>query len=350
MKPLLSIKIKIAIFFFCLAVIIGNSYLTYDTFDFSHSIDSHSYIGIAQGDFNVTITHRYRIIVPFIAAAINKPVSLLFKKLWPDRDLGLNGLLMSFFVVNTLLCALTGYFIYLMCLDYGASYGASLIGLLAFLTSGWMSLTAGLPLTDSLYLLIIAMTLFGLKRQSGTILIICIFVGPLAKESFVFIAPLILFFGRKTLNLYYQIPLFILSGILVFGIRHLIDMQVSVSWEKSLENAMDHSENIIYTCKRLFSVRGLGEFLRVWGIFSFIPLIGLLGGSSARKLWMTKLDLVCPALFIVIMVHIFLSGDAGRMLFFASPMFALICAFVIDKHPYFQEFKKLTDFVPAKSN
>lgn len=338
MKFFLPFKSKALIFLFCCAVIIGPAYTTYDHFDFSHSIDTKSYLQMAQGDFDVTITHRYRMIVPFLAASINAPISGLYKFLWPERENKTQGLMLSFLIVNTLITSLAGLFIFLTCLEYGASFMASFISILAFLASSWTIYITGLPLVDSLYILVIALTLYGIKVQSRSALIFCILIGPFAKESFIFIAPLILLFGRNTLGLNYQLPLFLLSGIAAFSVRYFIDNQLKTPLDENLANAFTHVENILSILNRI-SFRGVGELFRVWGLYSFILLVGFTGGRAVRKAWSSRLDPACIGLLIAVLIHMLLSGDAGRMFYLASPVFVVTIALIVDKHPFFEKLR-----------
>lgn len=328
---------KIVIYFFCIAVIIGPAYTTYDHYDFSHSIDTESYLKIAKGDFNVYEVHKYRIIIPFSAAAINAPLDWVYKTLWPDREMGQQGLMMAFLLVNTLITAFAGLFIFLTCLQYGASRFSATIGLLAFLTSSWTCYIAGLPLVDSLYILILALTVYGIKSESRLPLIIAILLGPFAKESFIFVAPLILFFGRQALKLNYQIILFLTSGILVFALRYYIDLITNKNVVNNLNEAFTHLEVIGYSIKRILSFRGLGELFRVWGIFTFILIIGFIGNKSARGNWIEKFDWFTPFFLLVVLIHMLLSGDVGRMMFLASPVVSTAIALIIDKHSFFQK-------------
>jgi hypothetical protein len=336
-KP--HIKNYLLIFLFCYALILGTSYTMYVHYDFSHSTDTKSYLKLAEGNYQVTSTHRYRVIIPGLAAAIAVPVKAVYHTLWPHRPENQWPLRLSFYLVNSLFLALAGTIIFFTCLQYKASAISSLIAVTAVLTSRWAAYIGGLPLIDSLYIVIISLIVYGLKARSREALVVCIFVGPFAKESFIFIAPLILFFGRNILSLRLQIPLFILSGTIVFSFRYFIDHNLGVASEQSILNAIDNKENFIYTFHRIFAIRGLGEMLSVFGIFTFILFAGLLG--KTRKEWTALIDTPCYWLLASIIVHIFLSGDAGRMFYLYCPVFAIMVALILDKHEYFSGYRKL---------
>jgi hypothetical protein len=81
--------------------------------------------------------------------------------------------------------------------------------------------------------------------------------------------------------------------------------------------------------------------LSVFGIFSLIIFAGLIGKS--RKAWTVFIDASCYWLLAAIVVHIFLSGDAGRMFYLYSPVFAVMCALILDKHEYFSRYRGLVN-------
>jgi hypothetical protein len=336
-KP--HLKNCLLIFLFCYALILGTSYTMYVHFDFSHSTDTKSYLKLAEGNYDVTATHRYRPIIPALSGAIAVPVKAVYHSLWPHRPENQWPLRLSFYLVNSFFLALAGAIIFFTCLEYKASFISSLIAVAAVLTSRWAAYIGGLPLIDSLYIVIIALTMYGLKARSKEALIICIFAGPFAKESFIFIAPLIIFFGRDILPLKIQLPLFILSGILVFSFRYLIDYNLGIASEQSLQNAIDQKENFIYTFRRIFAIRGLGEILSVFGIFTFIIFAGLMG--KTRKAWTRQVDAPCLWLLAAVVLHMFLSGDAGRMFYLYCPAFAVMVALILDKHKYFIGYRKM---------
>jgi len=342
MRDFLTFKNKFLIFLFCCAVIVGPAYTTFDHFDFSHSPDTKSYMKMAEWDYDVLITHRYRVIVPALASAIHSPVSALYKALWPDREENkTKGLMMSYFMINTTITSITGLFIYFICLSYGASPLASILSLISFLVSCWTIYIAGLPLVDSLYILIIAVTIYGIKANNKTALIFSILIGPFAKESYIFIAPLILLFGRNTMSLKFQIPLFLLSGTIVFFTRFYIDKIMGTPLDANFNNAFIQFYTIPYTLKRIFSFRGAGEIFRVWGLFTFIFILGFLGGKTAKVSWSSRMDVLSIGLLIAVIIHVLLSGDVGRMLHLASPIFVVAVALILDRHPYFTMFRDL---------
>ena len=175
--------------------------------------------------------------------------------------------------------------------------------------------------------------MYGIKTKNNTVITIAIFIGPFAKESFIFIAPLILFFSSIPKKK--QIMLFLLSGILVFSVRSFIDYQEGVPHLSSINNAFEHFENFQKTFVRMFSLKGFFELFSVLGLYSIIILIGFTGGKESIKQWYKFIDRPLIVLFFLILLHVFLSTEIGRMLFFSVPTLAVAIALILEHHPRF---------------
>ncbi|MFN6947284.1 MAG: hypothetical protein ACK4ND_20265, partial [Cytophagaceae bacterium] len=309
--------------------------------DYSFIPDANNYLEMGKGNLNVHPTHRYRIIIPGLAALLSEPINLVYEAIWPHRQEGDWALKLGFYLVNTFVFSLSAWLIYATCRAYGASTISSLIAVAAVITSRWVQVIAALPMTDSLYMLVIVATLLGIKARIPWLLAAAIFLGLFAKESFVFFLPAIVYFGRDVLPLKKQIPLIILSGALVFALRRFIDMHIGLTTDAGISNALEHIENIRHTIVRLASFRGIGELLSVFGIFSAILIAGFFGGKKERASWYAPLDISFPVFTGIIIIHMFLSSEAGRMLFFASPLFAVAVAVILDKHRYFKTYRAM---------
>lgn len=297
-------------------------------------------MAIAKGDFkDQSITRRYRVPVPFIAAVVAYPISKIYMHLWPQRSDSDWPLRLAFLIVNYIITALAAVVIFHVCRRYGASSVSSLIAMIAVMASSWTNYTVGDPMTDSLYLLVISLVIYGIKAKDRRALIFCIFVGPFAKESFVFIAPIIFFWGY--IPKWKQVILFALSGAVVFGARWLIDQQAGATYSASFLNAFDHTDNFSYTIHRIFAMRGLGEMFTVMGTFTFIILAGFVGGKAERRKWLPAIDWPCITLILALIIHAILSGEVSRMLYFGAPVWALMMALVLDRHKWFAGYRRL---------
>jgi len=323
------------VYLLCVGVLAGSAYTMYVHYDFSHSLDTRSYLSIARGEFRgVSITRRYRVVVPAVAAAVAWPLEQVYARVWPQRAATDWPLRLAFYVVNTLILAAAALLMFRSCLLYGASPGAAVLAMVAVLTSRWAVYIAGLPLVDSLYMLVFALAFYGARSGAVWALALSILLGPQAKESFIFLAPWLLVFGHRTLNWPRQLALFALAGLLAYGVRHWIDAQVGAPPQESVNNALEHLENLTYSLRRLFSVKGAGEIFSIFGFFWLVLLAGLRNGR-AGQLWLRPLGWAGGSLVAVVLVHMLLSGDLGRMGYLAAPVFAVAFAQILTHHPLF---------------
>ena len=139
------------VFVFCMAVMIGPAIATLFAFDLSLTKDCHTYLGLAHFDFNQSPVRRFRVLIPFAAAALNKVFGGAFAKLAPSYFTGDFGLPFSFFLINISLMSYYGVLIYRYCKAYRLPTTISLLGLLVMLTCRYTSYTAALPMVCLLY-------------------------------------------------------------------------------------------------------------------------------------------------------------------------------------------------------
>jgi hypothetical protein len=328
-----SYKKLLLLFLFSLAIISANAYNAFLHYDFPISVDDENYFKMAQGNYDVNITRKYRVIIPIASSIVASPITKIYKTIWPHRPDNSWPLRMGFLLVNSLIMTLSGVLIFLLCEAYGTSPFTSLITTIVILTCRWTTYFAGTISTDSLYFFIILLVMYGIKIRNKTLITIAIFIGPFAKESFIFIAPLIFFFSSIPKKK--QIILFLLSGIVVFSVRSLIDYQAGTPYYSSLNNAFEHFDNFQITFFRLFSPKGFFEVFSVLGIYFLIIIMGFTGGKDKVKRWLKYVDIPLIILFLIIWLHVFLSAQIGRMLYYASPFWAITIALIIEHHPRF---------------
>lgn len=319
-------------FLFCLAIIIGPTYNMYVHYDFSHSSDTKSYLAMSKGEMNVNPVHRYRLFIPMMAKAIAMPLEKVYTKLWPHRAESLWPLQLSYFIINVLLTAFYGVVCYWILQQYTDHLLAIVIGLVAILTSRWVAYIAGLPLTDSLYLITIALLLYSIKIQHTLLFIFTALVGGLMKESFLLFAPLIVAAGP--FKWYTRVGLIALSLLLLFSFHYIIDAiyplqaTTEVNKETLVEIFIRHVYKTTTTLKELASVRGLGEIFTVMGIFTFVLIYGAFN-PSIRKSWKENIEWYYVLFFGCILVHALISGDAARMFYFGSILYGIMISLVI---------------------
>lgn len=318
------------IWFLSLAVILGPAYTLFDNYhyDIQANPDIETYIGLAEFDFDQSPVRRYRILVPFAAAGVNVILSPVLDRLqpWtfpgPDFSLGI-----SFLLVNTSLIALSGMLLFLLCRHFAISVPGAALGTLSYLTCRWTAYAAGLPLVDSLYLLMIIMVLLAIRMKQDVPLILAILIGPWAKESFILIVPLIFFFyPMKKARL---LSWFVLSGALVFLFRYGFDHVNGFSFFESIQKDVGHFGQVSESVKRLFSFHGLYEILSIaglWGIFFLLLL-----KREIRSQVHESTPLYFYIFLGIVLVHALLSYDLARMLYLATPVLAVWYGMLADE-------------------
>ena len=291
---------------------------------------------MATGRFDsVRVTHRYRVLVPAAAAAVAAPLTRVYGRIWPQRPAGLWPLRFAFYIVNCLLLAAAGACWFNGARLTGASPEAAALAMLAVLTSRWAEYAAGLPLIDSLYLLVFGLSYYAIRRgpRGAWALVMTLVLGPLAKESFLLLLPWLFWFGRKTMPWPKQL-LALAGGVTALVAVHLfVDNQLKAATTDSVTNALQHVENIVYSVQRAASPKGPGELLSIFGLFTLIiPTAFWLEKSnkenSTPELFAT-LGWAEFGLLAVVGIHMLLSSDLGRMGYLSAPVFcsALALAF-----------------------
>ncbi len=274
------------VYLLALGLVAGPAYPMYRHYDFSHSRDTLSYLSVARGEFKgVSITRRYRVLVPAAAAAVAWPLQQVYARIWPERPGSEWPLRLGFYVVNCLLLAGAGLVMFQTCRLCGAPPLAAALALAAVLTSRWTVYTAGLPLVDSLYLLVFALAFYAVRAGSAAAVVAVLLLALPAKESGLLLVPWLLWFGRRALAWPWQLAWLALGAAAWLALRFWIDHRVGAAPAESVNNALGHLENIGYSLRRLFSVKGAGEIFSIFGFFSLALLAGL-RSRAARRVWL----------------------------------------------------------------
>ncbi|MBK0403531.1 hypothetical protein I5M27_11080 [Adhaeribacter sp. BT258] len=318
------------VFAFSAAIVFGNAYLILVNHDAAFSSDEASYLALGSGNWDVNITHRYRVIIPFLARGLAEILSLLSGKS------GTLPLGFSFFVVNSTLMALAGTVLYSLAKTVGAGVAGRFIAVLAVLSSGYCSYLAGIALVDSLYFLALALLFYSLVSQNEAALFGCLILGPLAKESFWLFVPLTLIFGRF-IPLHRLVFYLVLAGCIFIANNSLVDSLSGLPVPARAANAFEHLHNAGRTFRKFFSLSGFMSWFSAFGIFNFLVLAGLL----SRKLRLkpgARLTQMQVLFLLIVAAHVLLSGDIGRMWYLAAPVFAVAVALTTDRllAPFFR--------------
>lgn len=317
------------IFLFSFAVILGPAMTIMDSFDYTNlSPDIKTYIGLANGDFDQSAVRRYRIIVPFLASLLNFCFGFVFDKIqpWsfqgPDFSLGL-----SFLIVNTSLLSIAAIYIYKILNHYNVSILASIISIICFLSCRWTAYIGGLPWVDSLYFLMVVLLVYAIISSNRMILFITLLLGPLSKESFIFFYPLVLLYANES---WMKKIGFIATGVVfAFIIRMIIDYNFNFKMSESINEDINHFNQITDSLKRMFSFHGLYELLSITGLFSFL-FITLLS-IKLRSVVMSNLPKFSLLFFTIVIFHAILSSDLTRMYFLLMPILCLMIGLIVDE-------------------
>lgn len=315
---------------FCFAIIFGPAFALFDSYDYSFEAnpDIETYLGLAHFEFDQNPVRKYRIIVPFLASMVDGLFGGTFDYLAPETFPGPDfSICFSFLLINCLFVSLFGMMIYRLCRLYSVSRLAAILGLLSILTCRWTAYIAGIPIVDSLFLCVVAAIILGLKSQNSRLIICAIFIGPWAKESFIFFVPLILLFSD--IPKLKQVVLFGLSGILVFGFRYYFDGISSTTGDLGMKNGLSHFQNIPNAIQRLFSFHGIYELFSIVGIWGIL-LIGLLNNTIRRQV-KKEISPMIIMFLIIVLIHALLSVQLSRMFYMASPVIAVWIA-IISNH------------------
>jgi hypothetical protein len=313
------------LFLVSFAIIFGPAFTLFLTYDFKAEDcpDIWDYLALSDGDFTGSPVRKYRVLIPFLAKGLHAVFGLGFTLMAPADFAGIDfSLGFSFLLVNSAIMALSGVLLFKLLQFLKLGDLLSLIGVLVALTSRWTAYLAGLPMVDSLYYLVLVATLYGLMTKNSKWLLFSILIGPWAKESFIFIAPLIFFFSDIPKGR--QVIFFLGSGVLVFGARYGIDVLSGSSATEGISRDLAHFDQIAYSLGRLFSFHGTYEAFSALGVWNLV--FASLFFNRVRTVLAKEVPLCCWLFLGIVMIHVVLSGELARMFYLATPVLAIVAA------------------------
>ncbi|MFN2380277.1 MAG: hypothetical protein ABR519_08745 [Bacteroidales bacterium] len=290
-------------------------------------VDCQTYLALAKGDFDQSAVRRYRIIIPVIAGSLDMVVGRVMKKVKPETGPNEYSLHLSFLIVNSLMMSLFALLVYRLALTWVSSDIPVLLALLALLTCRWTAIFTGWPLTDSLYFVAITLALLGIREKNSAFILISIILGPWAKESYIIMAPLVLFYAP--VKKWRVILWFLISGTLVFTFRFLFDYFAGLSFREGVIAGPSHIEYIGTSLIKIFSLHGLYQLLSVTGIWVVLLLLPSKKGDIAGKIFGT-LPSYMWWYTAVVLLQMLLSTDIARMFYLIMPLLVTIYAIKID--------------------
>jgi hypothetical protein len=314
---------------FCLAVILGPAIATLFAFDVSRFPDSKTYLQLANLNLDQYELRGYRVIIPFAAGGLNYLFGGLFAKLAPAYFTGNFSLPFSFFLINTCLVAWFGLLVYRFNRAYNVSRMSALIGCLAVLTCRYTAYAAALPLVDSLFYVVLMLVLVGIKEKNTGMLVWAIFIGPFAKESFIFMIPLIFFFSH--IDKKKQLLYFLLAGVLVLALRYLYSLHTGKPALESLTTDVYQVKNLVRIFPKVFSFYGLNKILMNVTLWLFVPLLLLIAKPEAFRSVFRCLGTYIVWYLLIVFVQILLSGSIERMFYLAMPVVCVVVAISVEE-------------------
>ena len=308
-----------------LGLLLNLAFPMYRHYDFSHSLDTRDYLRLATGRYDsLNVTRRYRVLVPLAARVLAQPLGGLRAASGAARLADEWPLRLALYLLNCLLLSAAGMLWFRAARLAGAGSGVAAVALAAVLSSRWAGYAAGLPLTDSLYHLVFALSYYACRRGAGAgwAVALALLLGPLAKESFVFLLPWLVWYGRPALGWPRQ-ALALAAGLAALLAAHyFVDKAAGASPTSTITNALSHADNLAYSLRRGASVKGLGELFSIFGVFA-LPVLWALWRPAGRQALAPVLHWPEATLLAVVVGHMLLSGDLARMGYLFAPVFTV---------------------------
>ena len=194
---------NVFLFFLFLSVIFGAAFGFSDVYNHMSNVDIQTYVGLSEFDFDQHPVRRYRVIVPFLASIVHLLLAPIFTIISPNDFPGDFPRIMSFVVVNSTLMAIYAILLFRICQSIlgDSSTCPAFIGVLSVLTCRWTYILAGSALVDSLYLITLGLLLLGILKNRLWMLVLAVYLGPWAKEAFIFFVDAFFAFGVLFLSL-----------------------------------------------------------------------------------------------------------------------------------------------------
>jgi len=305
------------IFFLYLYLSLSTSFLVFKDFKFEDSTDAKSYMQMSNGNYNVNSTHRYRFIIPKTVSLVRPYLGNLYNSnaVMGESKAKRKNDRFIFFIVNSIISALTAYLTYKYITFLGLGYLGGLIGGVFFLVSRVVIISTGTPLVDSLqYLSLILYSIFILNNQFNKLSMLFPLMV-LSKETLIplIFAPLIKKESRKK-SIFISIILSLLVLVIVRVILYKSDYESNINL---YQNFLNHGLSSLDRFKRLFTFNGIYRAIYSYGFILFLSVLGYLINRSRRDINLpSSINILIPYSLLLSL----LSNDTGRILFIAFPV------------------------------
>ena len=308
---------KIIIFLLYLYLSLSTSFHVFKDFNIENTKDPKSYIQMANGNYKVNPTHRYRFIIPKTVSFVRPFLGNVYNSnsVMDETKAKEKNDRFIFFIVNSIISASTAYLTFKYITYLGLGYLGGLIGGVFFLISPVIIVSTGTPLIDSLqYLCLVLYSIFILNNQFNKLSLLFPLMV-LSKETLIplIFVPLIKKESRKK-----SILISIILSILVLVIARSILYESDYESNLNLyQNFLNHGLYSLERFKKLFELRGIYKALYSYGFILFLSLLGYLINRSRSDINIPKsINILIPySLFLSL-----LSNDTGRILYIAFPI------------------------------
>jgi hypothetical protein len=297
-------KLKSLIVYAVLGALVAEpSWIGYKLFNpalYGRDPDALDYLSMANGNFAVSAVHRYRVVIP----------SLVHMMPFAHHA--------GFFVFNVAFTALAAAFLLALLLTY-VPVEYALIGLLPFVMSRDVVAAAGMPMVDSLLYAAIAAAFYGLRIKSKWIVGVVLILGPLVKENFIFLIPLMIAFGPgRRLRL---LSFAALGLVIAAVIRLFIDASIGASEAQTIFTDLAHLTYMRGALRGLFTAHAMETLWMAFGPF-WIALIAALAAGYLDREFAWWLPLVAVQMLLS-------GGQFSRMAVLAFPAVAVATSLVM---------------------
>ncbi len=293
-------------------------------YDLSKAVDQKSYWGMAQLDFNTSQHRKYRFVIPMLAGGINWIIRNIAQLFNPGALSGDFSLKFSFYLVNGTIAALWCSLIYRYCRAYHISRLAALFGLLAVVTNRWTAQYVGTPHTDLLFCLAIICMLYGIKTRNDLFLILAALLGPVSKESFIFVAPVMFFSHWPKWKTFVWL---LAGGVIAFASRYIIDSVTQQPMSQSLAADLDV---LRYMPSQIARLKIMGYWIELFASLGLWWLLPLAEKVLLKNMPFTRAFLKEPYMIAFLISSAFwivLNGEYARMIYALMPVYAVVVAF-----------------------
>jgi hypothetical protein len=306
-KSLIRYSLLLMVF---VAILYGISYQQFHFFNLQDTrgfSDCESYMKMAQGNYDVNPTHKYRFLIPMAAAGVQSVVGLVISD--PEKSL-----LLGFYAVNFAIVLGACLLLFEIFIMLKFSPLLSIIGVLIFCCNRVMIYTLGLPLVDSLfYFGICAVVYLSMKEKVWTLtLMLPLFI--LFKETMLPYLLIPLIANKKFRNPYYFASLSLAASAFVYS-RHIIDSFTASAVQQHrsfVETVLIHVNEMYENLISLFSIGGIHDLQHGISTLLLLALIGMYLNRKEKAIKFPKEILLTIPMTILFFM---LSSNKGRMLF-----------------------------------